>query len=494
MSTRIKAHQKTRSKRPPAESIPAPPPTRAPAARWSRADLAISLAVLVITAAVYAQVAHFEFTNLDDPDYVANAHVCTGFTPATIAWAFTSREAANWFPLTRLSEILDCRLFGQRSGFHHLVNLFFHLLATLFLFLFLRRATYARWPSAFVAFLFALHPLHVESVAWVAERKDVLSAFFWFLTLWAYVFYTERRTPARYVLTLVSFAFGLMSKPMLVTLPCVLLLLDFWPLGRISLTRRSTRDRKPSNARVLLEKLPFFALTIAAAMITYSSQYHGRSVIRLTTLSLGQRCANALVSYIVYIAKALWPLNFAVFYPMRPIPAWQVVPAAVALVAITLLVIRILRSHAYLAVGWFWYLGTLVPVIGFVQVGRQARADRYMYIPLVGLSIMLAWGAAELIRRWPRAKIPTAVLAIAVCSFCAIQSFLQIRYWQNSGVLFEHAIAVTHENYLAETLLGAYLEQFPTRIPDALDHLEKGRAIAPPYSEAHKILAAALMN
>src|ERR1039458_4791626 len=379
------------------------------AARGSRADVWIGVGLAAATLLVYAQVAGFGFVNFDDPDYVNTSG-------RGVAWAFTSVEAANWFPVTRLSHILDGLLFGMRSGWHHLTNVAWHAAATLLLFGFLRRATGARWRSAFVALIFALHPLHVESVAWVAERKDVLSAFFWFLTLCGYVRYAERGARGWYVFTLAAFALGVMAKPMLVTLPVVLLLVDVWPLER----------------RAYREKVPFFALSAASAIVTFVVQRSAGAVGEIAVFPLGLRVENALVTYVVYIGKMFWPARLAVFYPYpAKIAAWQALLALALIVAVSVAAWRGFRGCPYVAVGWAWYLGTLVPVIGLVQVGAQARADRYMYIPMTGLAIILAWGAAEIVRRRPNLK--PAVTALAVVGCAAITSTAERTHSQRAN-------------------------------------------------------------
>ncbi len=387
-----------------------------------RADFLICLVLLLATLFVYAPVRHFNFVDYDDPDYVHNYHVKNGLSPESIKWAFTSGDAANWFPLTRLSHLVDRELFGDLSGFHHLTSLLLHCVAALLLFAFLNRATRARWPSAFVAFVFALHPMHVESVAWVAERKDVLSACFWFLTLWLYVRYTERPAAGRYVLALLSFALGLMSKPMIVTLPFVLLLVDIWPLRRLPL-RGFNEDSKRRLTILLREKIPFFALCGAGAVVTYLTQQHTGAVVSLSKFSMGLRIENALVTYVVYVAKTFWPTGLAVLYPHAlQIPVWQPALCALILVGVSALVIRSIQARPYLAVGWFWYLGTLIPVIGLVQVGEQARADRYMYVPMVGIGIMLAWAGKDVLARWPKAKLALVAVAIGgVLILCGYQ-------------------------------------------------------------------------
>ena len=443
------------------------------------ADFLVCLLLILSTFAAYAPVFCADFVNYDDPEYVtANPHVRAGVTAGGVAWAFTSTEAANWFPLTRLSHMLDCQWFDLHAGWHHFTNVLLHALAALLLFAFLRRATGARWPAAFVAFVFALHPLHVESVAWVAERKDVLSACFWFLTLWAYVRYAERPSPARYALVAAAFCGGLMSKPMIVTLPLLLLLLDVWPLRR-----------KPA----FKEKLSLFALAIAAGIFTFFVQRQSGAVRPLAIVPLGMRMENALVSYIVYLAEMICPGGLAVFYPYpAEIPLWQPVLAALALAAATFLVLRGFRERPFLAVGWFWYLVTLAPVIGLVQVGSQARADRYMYVPMVGLLIMLAWGVPALLARRPQFRMPMAVAAALACCACLPPAWAQAADWRNSETLFQHALKVTADNYLAEHNLGSALLEEPGRLAEAEQHLQRAVQLDPDSVRAHTDLGSAL--
>jgi tetratricopeptide (TPR) repeat protein len=440
-------------------------PTPAVPARASgRVNGLIFAALIVATLFVYAQTAQFDFVNYDDPDYVTNnAHVRAGLTLGGVRWAFTSTEAANWFPVTRLSHMLDAQLFGEQSGGHHAVNVLLHIAATLLLFAFLMAATGARWPSAFVAFLFALHPLHVESVAWVSERKDVLCALFWFLALWAYV---RGNRPLLYA----AFCLGLMSKPMIVTLPFVLLLLDVWPL------KRGMRIR---------EKLPMFALSAAGAIATYAAQSGSGAVKPVGALAIG----NALVSYVVYLAKTFWPARLAVFYPYpADVPIWQAAASVLLLGAITASAIAVRRSRPYVLVGWLWFVGTLVPVIGIVQVGAQARADRYMYVPMVGLGIMVAWGAADLLRG--RLRTQAALAGVALLG-CAGVAFAQAEYWQNSETLFTHAIDVTDGNYIAEHNLGTYLMPAPGRLNQAVRHLQEAARLRPESGQIHSDLGSA---
>ena len=407
------------------------------------------------TLLVYAPVYRFGFVNFDDPDYVTNnPHVRSGLSVDGAVWAVTSTEAANWFPATRLSHLLDGEIFGLRPGGHHFTNVVLHAAATVFLFAFLLAATGAAWPSAFVAVVFAVHPLHVESVAWISERKDVLSAFFWFLALWSYV----RR---QYWLTLPAFCLGLMSKPMVVTLPLVLFLLDRWPL------RRPLRSALPV-------KIAMLVLSAAAATAAYLVQRGSGAVREVGQFPLGLRLENAVVSYAVYIGKMSWPARLAVFYPYpHRLPPWQIALAALLLAGISTVVFREQRSRPYLAVGWLWYLGTLVPVIGLIQVGAQARADRYMYLPMVGLSIMLAWGLPEVLKS--RIAISGAV---AACLACVVVCEAQIQYWRNSETLFRHALDVTSGNSLAHHNLGVALAA-EGRFPEAIRQYQAALEIQP---------------
>jgi len=441
----------------------------------------IYLLLFLATFAVYGQVWHFDFVNFDDPEYVTqNNHVRGGLTWDGLAWAFTSSDAENWFPLTRISHMLDYQFFGLRSGWHHLTNVLLHAVATLLLFAALKRMTGALWRSAFAAFLFALHPLHVESVAWIAERKDVLCAFFWCLTLWCYARYAQRPAAGRYLLVLLAFTCGLMAKPMAVTLPFVLLLLDVWPLRRIN------------RLAILWEKLPLFALAATASVVTYLAQQKGHAIQSFTSLHAGLRVANALVTYIAYIARMFWPANLAVFYPYsHRLPAWHVVAAGAILLSTTALVLRWFRSYPYLAVGWLWYLGTLVPVIGLVQVGGQSSADRYTYLPTVGLAIMLSWGAAEILRRWPRARTAACVLAFAACSACMVLTWIQLGYWANTELLFRHAVDVTTDNYVAHNNLADYYLS-KLRNDEARREVIETIRVQPGYAEAHVNMATIL--
>jgi len=378
--------------------------------RQKKIVLWICLCIALLTFAVYGQARNHAFIDFDDYEYITeNPHVRSGLNMDNVVWAFTSYHSNNWHPITWISHMADVQIFGLNPAGHHLVNVFLHILNTILLLLLLRRMTGDLWPSAFVAALFALHPLHVESVAWAAERKDVLSTFFWLLTTWMYVRYTETPDWKRYSIMIVMFALGLMAKQMLVTLPFVLLLLDYWPLRRIAGKGSEIQDKEKSGAanvgqlspigRLIMEKIPLFTLSAIAAIIVYVVQQRSGVLYSLSPFPFQIRLENTLVSYVGYIGKMFWPANLAVFYPhpLQSLALWKVLGAAGLLITVSAAAVWKGRRHPYLITGWFWYLGTMVPVIGLVQVGVQAMADRYTYIPLIGLFIMIAWGAHDLV-------------------------------------------------------------------------------------------------
>jgi tetratricopeptide (TPR) repeat protein len=453
-----------------------------------RSKLWISIALSLLTLAVFWKVGSSDFIfYYDDKPYVtANLQVQKGLTVQGLVWAFASFHECNYHPLTWLSHMADCQFFGLNPMGHHLTNLFLHVANTVLLFLLFGRMTGMLWRSAFVAALFALHPLHVESVAWVAERKDVLSTFFWMLTLLGYARYAEQPGWRRYLLTLLSFALGLLAKSMLVTLPCVLLLLDFWPLCRMQ-AGSSLAGRVPAlsafkKMRILsaliLEKLPFFALTAVACILTFKAQKESGAVQSLVLVPLVPRMKNAIVAYVSYLGDMFWPAGLAVIYPFPAfIPLWQVAAAGATLVAVTMLTLWWLRRYPFLAVGWFWYLGTLVPVIGLVQVGMQARADRYTYIPLIGIFLMVAWGVPELTRRWHMRRL-YAIAGTAVVILLAVAAYRQVGYWQNDLTLFSHAVAVTTDNSPAMNNLGSVLSDLK-RNREAAYWFKKSLEISP---------------
>ncbi len=445
-------------------------------------DLWIALGLAIAIAAAYWQVGSHDFVNFDDLYYVSNPHVIHGLTGEGFAWALKPAQSPGfWFPLTLLSHMLDRQLFGDRSGLHHLMSAGIHLLSSVLLFFVFKRATGARWPSAFVAFAFALHPLHVESVAWAAERKDVLSGFFWIATMWAYVRYAEKPSALRYGGVALLFCCGLMSKAMVVTLPFALLLFDFWPL------RRDAR-----KSALIIEKLPLLALSIAASAVTFLAQRQGGAVQTIEQMSLAMRIGNALISYVAYLVSFVWPANLAVFYPYVQHPAWEIAGAGIMLALITLALVR-WRDSPYLVTGWLWYLGTLVPVIGLVQVGDQARADRFTYLPMIGISIMLAWGMREVFegRGWSRAALTG--LASAVCAAWFMVTLVDIGYWQDSVTLFRRALDVTDGNYVAYNNLGAELRK-SGQIDEAISDFEQAVRIRPLFGEARLNLGEALMT
>jgi tetratricopeptide (TPR) repeat protein len=454
-----------------------------------RESLWISIGLVAAVAITYWPVHTFGFVRFDDPMYVSeNPHIVNGVTFSALRWAFTSGYAANWHPVTWLSHMADVQVFAFDAGAHHIMNVLLHAVTTALLFGTLFRMTGALWRSAFVAALFGLHPIHVESVAWVAERKDVLSAFFWMLTLWAYVTYVRQPRASRYVWVVVAFALGLMSKPMVVTLPFALLLLDVWPLERFDLGAGWWSSVRP----LVREKLPLFALSVVSSAITVVVQREGGTVASSVRLPLIERLGNALIAYVAYIGKTLWPLHLAAYYPYpRSLSTTSVVASALLLVAASLAVMRVRRRHPYLPVGWLWYLGTLIPAIGIVQVGTQAMADRYTYIPLIGIFIILAWGIPDILSRWSWWRIPSAAVATGTLLLCAVIARAQVHYWQSSTTLWMHALDVTTDNYAAHTYYGNALAARGD-VERAIAEYTEAIRIRPDYPEAHNNLGPAL--
>jgi Flp pilus assembly protein TadD len=444
-------------------------------------SLLVSICLAAAIIAVYLPVYGHDFVKYDDDFYVSNnANIKSGLNFSSIRWAFTSRRYAhNWHPVTWLSHIVDYQLFGDWAGGHHLVNVLFHILNTLILFYVFQIMTKSLWPSAFVAAAFALHPLHVESVAWIAERKDVLSTFFWFLTMWAYVRYVENPKLKWYLTALILFILGLMSKPMLVTLPFVLLLLDYWPL-----------ERKFSKT-LIIEKIPFFLCSLASSVITFIVQRGSGAAVGIEWLSLASRINNAIVSYIMYIAKMFWPSRLAVLYPHpgSSLPISKVIICVFLLLLITAAVIYFGRRYKFLAVGWLWYLGTLVPVIGLVQVGSQAMADRYTYITLTGLFIIIGWGAKEIISG--KGFILTFSAVILLCAL-AFMSQGQVKYWKNTSTLFERTLSVTKNNLLIHESYANYLFEME-KYDSAIEELNKFLLLKPAAAKSRCNLGCALM-
>ncbi len=433
-------------------------------------------ALALTTLVVFWQVHSFEFINYDDPGYVSqNSDVHAGLSGRGIIWAFTALQQYNWHPITWLSHMLDCSLFGPNPHWHHFTNLLLHILNTLLLFIVFKQMTGEIWPTAAVAAAFALHPLHVESVAWISERKDVLSTFFWLVTMICYARYAKKPDAKRYLLTLFIFALGLMSKPMLVTLPFVLLLLDYWPLDRLNSTILSTLIR---------EKMPFLALSTISCVVTFIAQRRGGAVIAISRIPFDTRLANAVISYVKYIAKMFRPTHLAFYYPYPSgkFPYWQVAGAALTLLAVSIIILLYGRKYKYLLTGWLWYIGTLVPVIGMVQVGEQTMADRYTYVPLVGLFIIIAWAFKDLSVNWPKRKIILTTLLLAASAALAVLTSEQLRFWRDNNSLLVHALSVTKGNYLAHNNMGvALLEK--GRFSEAMAHFRQAIKLRPIYPD-----------
>src|SRR5438094_3845627 len=437
-----------------------------------RADLLILLGLAVVTFGIYAQVIGHRFITIDDLSYIEeNPIVNRGVTLGGLAWAFSTFHQANWHPLTWIAHMIDSQLFGTIAGGHLLVNALIHTANTLLVFWFLLRTTHARWSSALVAALFALHPLHVESVAWAAERKDTLSTFFGLLSLIAYTRYAEAPSIRRYAWTAITLALGLMAKPILVTWPFVMLLLDYWPLRRFDLTSR--REVATRIWPLVREKIPLFALVAASAVVTTVAQSRGGAVRTFTDAPVALRLSNALVSYAKYVLRAFWPNDLAVFYPFpgTDFPAGQIIGAALLLIGITAFCLFQRKVRPYLIVGWLWFLGTLVPVIGLVQVGGQTMADRYFYIPSIGLFIAIVFGLADIAERRRVAPWLTAAIANVVVLVLATLTNAQIHRWTDSVTLLEHALAVTPPKAAIEYHLGLALYR-SGRLDEAAAHYE----------------------
>jgi len=457
----------------------------APKAKSSarRQVLGVCFFLVVITWLVFGQTIRYDFVNYDDNEYVyANQAITSGLTLHGITHAFGGRHARNWHPLTTLSHMLDCQLWGVRAGGHHFTNIVLHTIAVVLLFLVLKQMTGAIWQSAFVAALFAIHPLHVESVAWISERKDVLSAVFFMLTLGAYVRYVRSPSIGRYLTMSILFALGLMSKPMLVTVPLILLLLDYWPLQRFG--------GRSSIKRLILEKIPLLVLSAAGGFVTLWVQ---QSSVALTEeLPLIWRVANGLVTYAIYLRQMIWPVGLAVFYPHPgdQLPVWEIGAAVVLLALVSAGAIALRHKRPYLLTGWFWYLVMLLPVIGLIQVGSQAHADRYTYLPQIGLYLLLAWAITDALasRLQRRILAVTASVAVIALAWCA---HVQASHWRNGESLWGHALAVTSGNFMAHDGLGECLAN-RGRLDEAIDQFQKALNIAPGYPEIKTNLILAL--
>ena len=443
--------------------------------------------------AVYWRVRSFEFVHYDDLEYLLkNPYVQQGLSWAGVVWAFTQSQVHNWHPLTTLSYLLDAELWGMTPGAFHAVNVALHAANTLLLFGLLWRWTGRQTSSGIVAALFALHPLHVESVAWVAERKDVLSTLFFLLTLWAYTAWVARPAAWRYARIVLVYALGLMSKPMLVTLPFVLLLLDHWPLGRIAPDAATGRLDLARLGRLVREKLPLFAMAAAASVVTYLVQREAGAMTASDQLTLLERLANAAVSYLRYLGMLVWPAQLGVLYPLPPeIDLREGALAGVLVLALSAAAVRAARRMPYLFTGWFWYVGMLVPVIGIVQVGVQSHADRYTYLPLIGIFVAIVWAAADALAARPRARTAAAVATAAVLALLSVRSWFQVGTWRDSETLYEHALAVAPDSSLIHYNLAVLLWEHG-RHADAVPHLRESVRLAPDLIEGRTQLVVAL--
>ena len=466
--------------------------------------ICVLLGVLIL--AVYWKVQYHEFVNYDDGRYITENKHIRDFSKENFIWAFTSSYAANWHPITWLSHMLDIRLYGLNPKGHHLTSLALHIANSLLLFLVFARMTGSIWRSCFVASLFAFHPINIESVAWAAERKNVLSTFFWLLTMWAYVHYIQKRNLARYSTVVLFFALGLMSKAMLVTLPFVLLLLDYWPLKRFEIAHlqriflgdtQNQIENKKKLLNFIFEKIPLLFLVVGSCIVTLSAQKLAGAIVSIETVQTTTRISNALVSYLVYLEKMMWPKDFSVFYPypFGESYMWKGLVSGFVLTGITIIILRLIKKAPYLSVGWLWYLGTLIPTIGLVQVGQQAMADRYAYVPLIGIFIIIAWGLPDLLQNYPFRKKLLSVLSGIFFSVLITLTSVQLQYWENSVKLFEHAIEVTDKKYPSfvgiYNNLGVVLNQ-KMKFEEAMVHLKNAVKLQPTYPEAHNNLGNAL--
>jgi len=494
--------------KPVAKSNPAPTRASTPVVARSRFPVWLIAALLVlVTIALYWPATRYDFINFDDPDNItANPHVQGGLNWAGVKWAFCNTEQhAYWAPLMWLSHLLAWQLFGLNAWGHHLINVLLHAANTALVFLVFRRMTRATWRSLVLAALFGLHPLRVESVAWVTERKDVLSTLFWMLTLWAYAKYVEAtqvrnsKSSMWYGTALAMFVLGLMSKPMLVTMPFVLLLLDYWPLCRFELsTLNFDQSRAGSQLstiwRLVREKTPFFALAAAASVVTFMVQKQGGAVIAIQNLPLGARVGNALISYCRYLGKLFWPTDLAVFYPHPGHwPMAKVLLAGGLICGISLLLFVKRRQYPFLLMGWLWFCGTLVPVIGLAQSGEQAMADRFTYVPSLGVLVLAIWGAYELTRRWRYHVMALSVAGSAAIVLCLALTRQQLGYWRDSETLFRHALKVTENNYLAHKALGDVLQK-KGQIDEASRQFQEAIRLKPDDADVHYNLGNALLK
>ncbi|HUL19843.1 MAG TPA: tetratricopeptide repeat protein [Thermodesulfobacteriota bacterium] len=469
--------------------------------------LLILVFLILVTAITYCGVWHNDFINIDDDVYITNnLHVKEGLSLKSVYWAFTSTQNGQWSPVSFLSHLLDCTLFGLNAGGHHFTSLLFHTVNTLILFFLLFRMTTSLWPCAFIAAIFAFHPIHVESVAWVAERRDVLHTFFLLLAIFAYINYVKDPKRLWHVCVLICFILAVMSKPMAVTLPFILLLLDYWPLGRIRIGKKH-QEPKPFTAtslkgisenvpisHLLIEKSSLFFIAIAISLFTLFSAWGIKSLSSFDNLPMILRLENAAVSYIGYFLKIIWPNPLAVLYPYPiTLPIWKVVCATLLLFTITVLVTLARNKYPYLIVGWLWYLITLLPVIGLFQAGDQSMADRFMYVPMIGLLIMMVYGISHICRKWPYKTLTLAVISASIIIILIVLTRAQVKFWRNSEALFRHTLQVTTNNYFIHNHLGAVLLK-QGRGQEALVHFNRALEINPYYADAHCNLGVLLLR
>ena len=461
--------------------------------------IGVGLILLVATFFIYSQVQDHNFINFDDDLYITdNLNVQAGLNSESFIWSFTTSHPPYWHPVTWLSHMLDYHFYGSNPKGHYLTNLFLHICSVLIVGIVFFRMTGGFWQSSFIAAMFAFHPLNVEPIAWLAERKNVLSTLFWILTMWAYVSYAEKPTIKRYGLVFLFFTLGLMSKPMLVTLPFALLLLDYWPLKRLSLKKEKNNNttlvkiisKKSNFFKLIAEKIPLFFLSIGLSILTVYFQTINGAVKSLDLIPLQARLTNSLVSYLEYLGKIAWPSKLSILYPHpeNALPVWLGIFCGVVLVSITIISIKLINKAPYLTVGWFWYLGTLLPVIGIVQVGGQAMADRFTYIPQIGIFMIIAWGIPDLVSKWRHKEKVLAVSVVIITLTLMITTWIQVGHWKNSITIFQHAIKVTGKKYpnlaVAHNHLGMALfaEQ---RNEEAISHYKRAISLSPNYTFAH---------
>ncbi|MBA4369483.1 MAG: hypothetical protein C0403_17795, partial [Desulfobacterium sp.] len=467
----------------------------------SRSDFLVYLILLVLILFVYTQTRTHDFINYDDETYItSNSHVTKGLNAQNMIWAFTASWASNWHPLTWISHMMDIEIHGVNPGAHHFTSMLFHILNSFLVFFLFRKMTGELWKSCFLAVVFAIHPLHVESVAWVAERKDVLSTFFGLITLWGYFRYVKKPGIHRYGLILVFYSLSLMSKPMLVTFPFVLLLLDYWPLRRfdqdIPSEAKSQKRHYGLKSKALqfsIEKIPLIVIAIGSCFITLLVQQKGGAVGAATMFPFWDRVANSLITYIIYIKKMIWPFDLAVVYPYPPFfPVHKVILAGITLIVVSISGFMAAKRFPYIIVGWLWYVGTLVPVIGLVQIGSQSMADRYTYFPLIGILIMISWVVPDLTACWVHRRKKLAFCAMIFCLCMTISAHVQTRYWKNSIQLFQHALGVTSGNWIAHNNLGCALSQ-QGHTEQAIPYFQEALRINPEYDDARYNLGLAFV-